>query len=172
MTETIDIAVIGGGLSGLVAAARISMAGLRVAVFEKGTEDRYLCASRLTGGVFHVCSTDVRNDPAKLAATIRKETDGFCSPELAELVARNARRAVTWLAHSGVRFIRGPYPYLSFMLTPPNVVRVGAAWKGRGGDAALRVLESRLLKCKGQIRRGHKALSLLSSRSGECIGLE
>jgi fumarate reductase flavoprotein subunit len=171
-SESIDVAIVGGGLSGLVTAVRASMAGLRAIVFEKGTEERYLCASRLTGGVFHVCMTDIRTDPQKLAEIISEETGGFCSPELADLVAGNALRAVTWLTRAGVRFIRGPYPHLSFMLTPPNVVRVGAAWRGRGGDSALRVLEGQLVKCGGQIRRGHRARGLLSSPLRDCIGLE
>jgi len=171
-SESIDVAIVGGGLSGLVTAVRASMAGLRAIVFEKGAEERYLCASRLTGGVFHVCMMDIRTDPQKLAAIINEETGGFCSPELADLVACNALRAVTWLTRAGVRFIRGPYPHLSFMLTPPNVVRVGAAWRGRGGDSALCVLEAQLIKCGGQIRRGHRAKGLLSSPLGDCVGLE
>jgi fumarate reductase flavoprotein subunit len=172
IAEEFDVAIVGGGLSGLVTAVRASMAGLSVAVFEKGSDDLYLCASRLTGGVFHVCMTDVRSDPSRLAAIIDEETEGFCSSELGSLVARNALRAVTWLADVGVRFIRGPHPHLSFMLTPPNIVRVGAAWKGRGGDAALRALEKRLISSGGQIRRGHEALGLLASGPERCCGLE
>ena len=172
VSETVDVAIVGGGLSGLVTAVRASMAGLRAIVFETGAEERYLCASRLTGGVFHVCMTDIRTDPQKLAAIINEETGGFCFPELADLVAHNALRAVTWLTRAGVRFIRGPYPHLSFMLTPPNVVRVGAAWRGRGGDSALRVLEGQLVKCGGQIQRGHRARGLLSTPLGDCVGLE
>jgi fumarate reductase flavoprotein subunit len=81
-SESIDVAIVGGGLSGLVTAVRASMAGLRAIVFEKGAEERYLCASRLTGGVFHVCMMDIRTDPQKLAAIISEETGGFCSPSL------------------------------------------------------------------------------------------
>jgi cation diffusion facilitator CzcD-associated flavoprotein CzcO len=35
-SESIDVAIVGGGLSGLVTAVRASMAGLRAIVFEKG----------------------------------------------------------------------------------------------------------------------------------------
>jgi fumarate reductase flavoprotein subunit len=170
--QTYDVIVVGGGLSGMVAAVRAAMEGLRVAVLEKGIEDRYLCATRLSGGVFHVCMQDVRAEPSFLEQTIFNETGGYCAPELATLIAAQSLRAVTFLAQVGVRFIRGRYPHLSFMLTPPNIVRVGATWEGRGGDRALGSLERRLKADGGDIKRGHNVTGLLSGPNQSCIGVE
>jgi flavin-dependent dehydrogenase len=42
-SESIDVAIVGGGLSGLVTAVRASMAGLRAIVFERGQKSA-ICA--------------------------------------------------------------------------------------------------------------------------------
>ena len=49
-----DLVTIGGGFSGLVSAARAAELGLKVAVLEARTEDRYPCSSRYTTGVSNV----------------------------------------------------------------------------------------------------------------------
>ena len=52
-----DVAVIGGGIAGMVTATRAAQGGAHVLVFERSPEDRYLCNSRLTAGNFIVHST-------------------------------------------------------------------------------------------------------------------
>jgi fumarate reductase flavoprotein subunit len=42
-----DVVIVGGGIAGLTAAGRLVQRGCRVTVVEAGTDDRYLCNSRI-----------------------------------------------------------------------------------------------------------------------------
>ena len=72
-----DVAVVGGGIAGLVAANRLAQLGLRAVVLEQGGEERYLCNTRYTGGTFHVCSRDIMSDEGTLRQAIIDATAGF-----------------------------------------------------------------------------------------------
>ena len=158
---TCDVAVIGGGLSGMIAAVRSAMGGRSVLVFEKTPDDRYVCNSRLTAGIWHCCQTDIQSDPALLEERIQQVTGGAARPDLAKAVASDALRAVRWMQSVGIRFIKGPYDYQSFMLSPPTITPQGRQWEGRGGDVMLRTFEAELNKHKGKILRGHRAVELV-----------
>ncbi|MCC7081048.1 MAG: FAD-binding protein, partial [Burkholderiales bacterium] len=56
------MAVVGGGMAGLVAANRAAQLGLKVLVLEQSEADRYLCNSRYTGGTLHVAMSDIMLD--------------------------------------------------------------------------------------------------------------
>ena len=40
-------------------ANRLAQLGTRAVVLEQGSEERYLCNTRYTGGTFHVCLRDI-----------------------------------------------------------------------------------------------------------------
>jgi fumarate reductase flavoprotein subunit len=138
MTDKIDVLVVGGGISGMIVALRSAQGGKKAVVLEKTADERYVCNSRLTAGIWHCCQMDIQTDPDKLADTIATITGGAAKPELARAVARDGIRAVRWMQQVGIRFIRGPYDYQSFMLSPPTITPQGRQWEGRGGrcDAA------------------------------------
>ncbi len=164
-TASYDTIVIGGGISGLVAANRAAELGLRTVVLEKGTADKYLCSSRYTGGTFHVCLTDIQVGPEKLAAAIDATTRGFARKDVGGAVAKDSLRLVRWLQAEGIKFVNLGH-YHSFVLAPPSRTGPGLDWEGRGGDVLLRTLETNLKKRGSHIQRGTRALALDVSTPG------
>ncbi|MDR6860914.1 FAD-binding protein [Variovorax guangxiensis] len=165
-----DLVVIGAGVSGLVAALRAAQGGRRVLVLEKLIEERYVCNSRLTTGVWHCCAMDLRSEAAKLEARIMEVTGNWARPDLARAVATDGVRSVRWMQKAGVRFMKGPFDYQSFVLSPPALTAQGRQWEGRGGDVMLRTLEVELAKLGGRVLRGHRAMRL-DSEGGTIRGL-
>lgn len=166
-----DVAVIGGGVAGMTAAARASEGGKRVIVLEARPEDLYVCSSRLTGGVFHCALNDIQKHPDELERVIIDS----CQPsnrKLARAIAEDTIRAVRWLQTQGVRFIRGsPDPWHAFVVAPPSLGLMGDGWKGRGGDVLLRTLEGKLNERGGRVRRGSRARHLILEQ-GAVAGVE
>jgi fumarate reductase flavoprotein subunit len=168
---TCDVAVVGGGIAGQMAALRCAQDGKSVVVLERQTADRYLCNTRLTGGVFHCCLTDIRTPEDELVAAILEATENTADPALARLVAGNAKRAVDWLQKLGIRFVRGSAdPWHSFVLAPPGIAQLGRHWEGRCGDVLLRTLEAELATRQGKILRGHEANELITE-GAQCRGV-
>ena len=164
-TASYDAIVIGGGISGLVAANRAAELGQRTVVLEKGTADKYLCSTRYTGGTFHVCLTDLQVGADKLAAAIETTTRGFARKDVAGAVAKDSLRLVRWLQAEGIKFVNLGH-YHSFVLAPPSRTGPGLDWEGRGGDVLLRTLEANLKKRGGHIQRGTRARALDVSTPG------
>jgi fumarate reductase flavoprotein subunit len=157
-----DVAVIGGGISGMIAGLRAAQGGKVVRVFEKTPDERYVCNSRLTGGIWHCGQMDIQSDPAVLEERIRQVTGDNARSDLARAVAKDGIRVVRWMQSIGIRFIRGPYDYQSFMLSPPTITPQGRQWEGRGGDVMLRTFESALSKLGGAVLRGRRAVNLIT----------
>lgn len=165
-----DAVVVGGGIAGLVAAARLSELGKRVAVLEKGTEDRYLCNTRYTGGTLHVAYQDVQLGEDELYELIRAATAGTANEAVARALARDARRAVKWLQGQGIRFVRGVMAHHSYVLAPPGRTRTRLEWEGRGGDVLLRTLGANIETRGGKVLRGMRARTLTMA-DGRCTGV-
>jgi fumarate reductase flavoprotein subunit len=167
-----DLLTIGGGFSGLVTACRAGELGLRAAVLEARTEERYPCSSRWSTGVFGVMGISLANPPDVLARAILDGTDGTADPALAHAVAANARRAQEWLVQEGARFeVRGALTQSQHVLAP--VRRFDAAgldWDERGADLFLRRLEANLARRGGAVLRGTHVESLIVE-NGACVGV-
>jgi fumarate reductase flavoprotein subunit len=165
-----DLAVIGGGLAGLVAAARAAELGLRVVVLERGVDELYACNSRYSGGIFHVSYHDPAIDPAALREAMKAAMRGLAEPELVEAIASDARRALDWLRAQGARFIRGTISWHAWVLAPPRPFTTGMVWEGRGPDVLLRTLSGRIAERNGRVLRGTRARSLILE-DGKCCGV-
>jgi fumarate reductase flavoprotein subunit len=171
MGSKYDVIVVGAGLAGLAAALSCAECNLSVAIFEFGTAERYLCNSRITGGIFHIAIQDITSEPNGLLLAIDKVTAGSANLALVKALADDGLRAVRWLQQHGARFIKGAaQPWQSAMLAPPGLVRTGLHWRGRSGDVLLQTLERRLHACGGKILRGVRARSLVVD-SGRCTGI-
>ncbi len=171
-THGFDVAVVGGGISGLVAGARMAELGVRVVVVEKGKGERYLCNSRYTGGFFHVAFQEIHADGATLVKAIDGATRGTADPALARAVAAETRLAVDWLKSKGVKFMKGGAEgWKHNMLAPPGLLKPGLHWEGRGGDVMLRTLAGSLKASGGSLLLATRARRLLMD-AGRCVGLE
>ncbi len=170
--RNIDVVVVGGGLAGMIAAVGVAQSGLRAVVLERSAEDRYICNSRLTGGVFHCALRAADTPPEALEQAILSNRGTGVNAELAVAIARDVMPAIRWLQLFGVRFIRASAdPWHRFVLAPPALGRTGDAWRNRGGDTLLRTLEDRLLATGGEIRRGHSVRKLVMQGRRPC-GIE
>lgn len=167
-----DVAIVGGGLAGMTAAVRSALGGRKVIVLEQAVEDRYVCNSRISSGVFHVAMTSAATAPELLEQRIISNCGAGARPDLVRAVAWEAKRAIQWLREElGTQFIRGgAEPVYDFVLAPPAVAQLGRQWQGRGSDVLLQKLEGALLAHGGSVRRGHRALHLLMEGS-QCVGL-
>ena len=168
-----DLVTIGGGFSGLVSAARAAELGLKVAVLEARTEDRYPCSSRYTTGVSNVMGLAILADPDVLYRAIIDGSGGTANPALARAVADNGKRAIDWLAAQGARFImralQKDQPGQK-VLAPPRRLIAGLDWEGRGGDVVMRQLEQNLIKRGGVVQRGTRVTELVI-QNGVCVGV-
>lgn len=167
-----DVLAIGGGFAGLIAANRCAQFGLRAAVLEKETAERYLSNSRYTTGVSHILFQNMRLPEETLLPVIEKATCGHARPELIKVIAANSRRAIEWLTEEGARFMEMyTSTGLSLILAPPRRFKQGLDWEGRGPDVMLRKLEENLVKRGGQLMRGVKAERLVI-KEGACVGVD
>lgn len=166
----VDVAIVGGGLAGLVAANRLAQLGRAALVIEKGEDERYPCNSRVSGGALHLCMQDITAPPQEIERRIGVTTDGAARPDLAAAAARTGARAVAWLRSEGARFIRVPSTYQNHVLAPPRPARGGLHWQGRGPDVLLRSLEKNLVDRGGRLMRATEARHLVVE-NGRCKGL-
>jgi succinate dehydrogenase/fumarate reductase flavoprotein subunit len=168
-----DVVTIGGGFSGLVTACRAAELGLKAAVLEARTEDRYPCSSRFTTGVSNVMGLAIMADPDVLYKAIIDGSGGTAKPELARAVADNGKRTIDWLAGEGARFItralQKDQPGQK-VLAPPRRLIAGLDWEGRGGDVLMRQFEQTLGKRGGVLLRGTKVVEIVVE-SGACTGV-
>jgi fumarate reductase flavoprotein subunit len=166
-----DVLVVGGGIAGMVAAVRAAQAGLKVLVLEKGSEDRYLCNSRYTAGLFHVCSRAVTLPPDELNAIVQAATSGTARPDLQRTIADKCFQVIRWMQGEGVRFIRaGAQEARQWGLAPVNLPQAGLNWHGRAGDVMLHRLEGQLMANGGRVQRAARATALTLT-AGRCTGL-
>lgn len=168
-----DVVVVGGGLAGLTAANRCAEAGLKVALLEKGAEERYPCNSRFAGGFLN-CGYryNIRETSEVLRRAIDEQTRGFADPALARVFSDHAGHAVDWLMQQGIRIVT---VYVDgdkrrAVLAPPPPNRPGLIWEGRGTDTMVRKLLARLEQRGGKILRDTRARELFME-GARCTGV-
>jgi fumarate reductase flavoprotein subunit len=172
MNAVFDVVVIGGGIAGLIAAGRASQQGLRVAVLERGTDERYACNSRYSGGILHIAFHNIREPAAELLEVIQTATQRKAEPGLAKAFADNAARVVDWLRDEGIEFMSvGNIAYQQWVLAPRRPLTPGLDWKGRGADNAMQRLENNIQQRGGEVIRGAAARSLIVE-AGAVVGVE
>jgi fumarate reductase flavoprotein subunit len=169
----VDLAIVGGGLAGLVAANRAAELGCSVVLLEAGSEERYAANSRYAGGVFHLAFRAIGTEPEVLEQAIVEACAGLRDPALARALATDGARVVEWLAQHGAEFGRGgELPFMGNMLAPFSLRETGFRnhWRGKGGDLLLQRLEASLVAAGGRFIRSARARALRMI-DGQCQGV-
>jgi fumarate reductase flavoprotein subunit len=159
-----DVVAIGGGFSGLITACRAAELGLKAAVLEARSEDRYLCSSRYSTGVSNVMGLPIMTAPDQLYQAILDGGGSNAKPALARAIANNGPRVIDWLTQQGGTFVtralRKDLPGQR-VLAPPRGVVAGLDWEGRGPDQMLQRLEAKLKERGGALMRGARVTSIV-----------
>ncbi|MAF46684.1 MAG: FAD-dependent oxidoreductase [Rhodospirillales bacterium] len=170
-----DLAVIGAGFAGLVAAARAQQLGINATILEKQEAQSHLCNSRISSGVFSIAFHSIELPADEQVAAIRKQTGDYGDPVLIETIAANTARAAEWLRGEGIDLIDNTYTSVggnvNQILAPARQFAQGLDWQGRGSDVAMRKLESNFVDLGGKMVRGARVQSLLSE-AGKIEGVE
>ena len=161
-TETIEFAVIGGGIAGMTTALRAGEAGIATVLFEQGREARYACNSRSTGGILHVAYQDISLPPETLAAGVRKAMGADANDELIDAVSAKAGDARDWLTAHGQRFVRATttVDWHRWTLAPPRPLQPGLDFPGRGGDRLLGYCARAFAALGGRLLLDHAVTSI------------
>ena len=171
-SQQYDLAIVGAGYAGLVAANRAMQLGRRVVVLEKGKGELYPCNSRYAAGVLHISYHTLDDPQAELVKAVREITDGFANLGLAEALAATALRAAKWLEAEGTLFDRtNKTPWRRWVLAPARPTSTQMDWKDRGADVTLRLLEGNFARGGGTLHKDTRVLRLMMS-GGRCVGVE
>ena len=174
--QVFDVLIVGGGIAGMVAGVRAAELGLKTAILEKGETPQYLCNTRVSGGVFHVASQDIKMPKEKLLAAIGHRTFNTADPALADTLAGRSGPMLDWLVGHGAKFIRGGEQSGNApMAAPPrplaHTLNWMTSWEGRGPDMLLRLLAQRLRAFGGVLILGARAHSLRMAAE-RCAGVD
>ncbi len=139
MPVTIDalgpvaVAVVGGGLAGLVAANRCAQLGLRTVLLEKGPGPDGDSNARISTGLFHLAWRPLDAPAGELEAAMIAVTDGEIDPGIAHAIAAGASDTLQWLIDEGVSFAPSGESAAFRWHVTPHGVNVGRRIEGDRG---------------------------------------
>lgn len=172
MSPQFDVIIIGGGISGLIAANRAVDYGLRALLLEKGASKHYSCNTRYAGGTYHVCLKDVMSVPSDLANLLHVSSRGYISLGHAQVLASNAAKLIDWLISVGMEFVKiSDAEHHRWAMAPQGRTQPGLSWKGLAGDVLLERLAERLTLNGGKLILNSRVTDLLT-KDGACIGVK
>ena len=162
----VDVAVVGGGLAGWVAARRARELGARVLLLERSGRRPGWGNSMISGGALHAAFGPPGTPPDELLAKVVAATDGETDSSVARAWARNGARAVDWIAGHGGRVVTdGPAPHRAAVLAPVRATEPGLRHAGQGVPVLLRELSRGFGTAGGLVWRPARVRAL--SRQGE-----
>jgi fumarate reductase flavoprotein subunit len=165
-----DVVVLGGGIAGLVAAARASELGLNVTVLERGTTTDYPCNARWSGGVFHIAYNDITGSRDELRQIIERDTAGRGDSAQAETLVANGTRFISWLRENDTTFVSTSVNWQQFILEPMRDMRAGLDWQARGPDQLMQRLTGKIERNGGSVLLGARGRELVMT-DGRCAGI-
>jgi fumarate reductase flavoprotein subunit len=163
----VDVAVVGAGFAGLVAAVRAQECGARVAVVEQTSAVPSWSNSRLAGGNFAAAGGSPAEPPERIAERLIRWMGDEGDEALIRAWAGASGRSYRWLAAHGARFVQlRSKP----VLAPVRPNRAGIVWEGRGCDVTVRRLHAEFVRRGGSFY-GHTAARELLTENGRVVGL-
>jgi fumarate reductase flavoprotein subunit len=165
--QAVDVAVVGAGFAGLVAAVRAQELGARVALVEATASAPSWSNSRVSGGNLAAAGGSPEEPPDQIAGRLLRWMGEHGDAALIRAWADASVRSYRWLALHGARFVhlRGRP-----VMAPVRPNRAGVVWEGRGCDVTLRRLHAEFLR-RGGAFHGHTAARELVQREGRVVGL-
>lgn len=169
---TFDVAIIGGGFAGLTAANHAALGGAKPLVLEAGTEEFYMCNSRVATGALHVAFRSPEDPANDLLQAIQDQTSGTARSDIADAVAGNAQATIDWMREEGCEFMQHPRrSYGLPMMAPGRAMRAGLDWENSGPHLFLMALGDRLAERGGELRRGARVSRILTE-AGAVTGVQ
>ncbi len=163
----VDVAIVGGGFAGMTAANRLAEAGRKPVVFEAGNEPLYMCNSRVATGALHISFHSPLEPVGDLYDAIMKGSDGTARPDLARAVADRAAMTMAWMKERGSEFEDHPRRMNGVpMMAPLRRMVAGLDWEESGPNLFLQMLEARLVRSGGALRRGCRVAEILKDGVG------
>ena len=157
-----DVAIIGGGFAGLTAANHAALGGAKPLVLEAGSDDLYMCNSRVATGALHVAFRSPEDAADDLYQAIQDQTSDTARDDIARTVAENAQATIDWMREEGCEFMQHPRrSYGLPMMAPGRAMRAGLDWEGSGPNLFLQMLGEKLAARGGELRRGVRVGSLV-----------
>lgn len=163
----VDVAVVGGGLAGLVAANRCAQLGLRTALLEKGPSPEGDSNARISTGLFHLAWRSLDAPADDLEAAMIAATDGDIDRDIAHAIAAHAAGALQWLIDEGVSFAPSRDAAAFRWHVTPHGVNVGRRIEGdRGTYRMVRRLYANLRARGAAVFHDSRATGLEPSTRG------
>ena len=169
---TYDVAIIGGGFAGLTAANHAALGGARPVVLEAGSDELYMCNSRVATGALHVAFRSPEDPADDLFQAIQGQTSGTARDDIARTVTDGARATIDWMRDEGCEFMQHPRrSYGLPMMAPLRAMCAGLDWEESGPNRFLNSLAEKLAARGGELRRGARVTQILTE-DGRVCGVE
>jgi succinate dehydrogenase/fumarate reductase flavoprotein subunit len=165
--EPAEVAVVGGGMAGLVAANRCAQLGLRTVLLEKGAAPDGDSNARISTGLFHLAWHPLDAPAGELEAALVAATDGDIEPGIARAIAANAAVALQWLISEGVTFAPSRDEAAFRWQVTPHGANVGRRVDGdRGTYRMVRVLYRNLAARGAAVHHASRVTAIAPSAAG------
>jgi fumarate reductase flavoprotein subunit len=165
-----DVIVVGAGMTGSVAACQAAQLGCRVLLLDTCADPTAGGNTALSGGALHIARARYDADPELLRDRIMTRAI-LARPDLVDRVAETAGESLEWCVRQGVQFESTTPGDLELMLAPLRDLGDVHAWRNRGPQMALRVLQAALTAHGGTILGGARAVDFVRNGTGAISGV-
>ncbi|MDR0917546.1 MAG: FAD-binding protein [Oscillospiraceae bacterium] len=174
-TQTADVVVVGGGISGLAAAARLSTKGLSVIVADKNKRLTALAGQIAAINTKYMAELGIEIDKKQLAADWLKVSGSRVEESLLWLFINRSAEGFEWLcdlAEGALNvsvYVGYKGPMFNEYLGTHHIFKKPEATQYKeygGGTLACEILEKELLKNGGSVYRGTPVVQLEKDASG------